>query len=120
MGSLSTDLLTRLHDGFELAGPILAILIGVALFGQWLTGRELSHRQTAESAKVGRQLAAAERDAAQLRHRLAPREVSLEQRRRLLAALGGLTGNVHVLYGADPETERFGRRVGAVLAEADW
>ncbi len=120
MGSLSTEQFTRLHDGFELAGWVLALLIGTALLGQWFTNRELGHRRAVESARMQQEVQAAQREAAEVRRRLTPREVSPEQRSKLLAALGGSTGAVTMIYPADPETEIFAKRIASVLTAAGW
>ena len=62
----------------------------------------------------------ARKSAEQVRQQLAPRAVSLEQRRAIVDRLRPFQGKLEVLYPADVEAQIFAKRLAAIIREAGW
>ncbi len=110
----------------------LAILLAVSIFASGVFGYLLwlatSHRGALEKAAADAELATTRAElgqtraaAEELRQRIAPRDVTPQQRTTMLRILReGPIGDVVVLHGSDAEAHVFAARLGSILSEAGW
>ncbi len=120
MESWSTQALSRLNEIFTVAAWILALLTAVATAGGWFTGRQLDRRRTVESDRLRNTAERAQAEALTLRRRLAPREVTPEQRAAVVTGLRQTRGALHVVYVSDPEAQAFAEQLVGIFEEAGW
>lgn len=101
--------------------PALGALAAGARYYVEQYEKQLSVRLTSNAIKEARQDASAARvELAELKQKNAPRELSAEQRAKILGVLRQTKGIVQIHYPADTEAEMFAKRIGAVIREAGW
>jgi len=127
LSGISTDLLSTLNDFFKMSGWILAALAALALASEWTTGRELDRRRVADAARLRQQVQSSEKAAARaqeearaLQRRLAPRDVTAQQRAKMVQILKTSVGGITIIPPADPEADIFARRLEEIFSEAGW
>jgi hypothetical protein len=101
--------------------PALGALAAGARYYVERYEKQLSGRLTANAITEARQDASAARhEFAELKQKNAPRDLSAEQRSKILLVLRQTKGIVEILYPTDTEAEIFAKRIGTVIREAGW
>src|SRR5688572_703410 len=127
LSDVSTDTLGTWNDAFKLVGWILAGIAAAALACDWITGRELERRRTAEGVALRGELetsrraaAAAHADAQALRQRMEPRSVAATDHARMVEILRTSPGSITISAPADPAAHVYAGRLEPIFREAGW
>jgi hypothetical protein len=105
----------------SIALPVLGALAAGARYYVERYEKQLSGRLTANAITEARQGAsAARRELSELKQKSAPRELSADQREKILGVLRRTKGAVQILYPADTEAQIFAKRIGVVIREGGW